>query len=229
MRKRLSSFSFLEQQQSDSQTSNRFGNFFFRLHFNCICNRKNALDDDEQNNFRGGFFFLSPKGFKEEMSFSSPPNALGANWKRKRKRKTTNLSDEFKEFIIDGGVLLFSLFSFFFVSINVRDDDKDDDEDDDDAQQQKNGGSDESWRRRHVLSSSLGPSGGVSPVLAPVDIRPKILAILLRGVSGGDNYVATALTYRENCSHVTSWEFDSVFCRVFRRGEEPKLEQVLSL
>ena len=119
---------------------------------------------------------------------------------------------------------MFSLFSFFFVSIDVRDD-----EDDDDAQQKNGGGSDESWRRRHVLSSSLGPSGGVSPVLAPVDIRPKILAILLRGISGGDNYVATALTYRENCSHVTSWEFDSVFCRVFRRGEEPKLEQVLSL
>ena len=126
-------------------------------------------------------------------------------------------------------MLLFSLFSFFFVSIDVRDD-KDDDEEDDDAQQQKNGSSsDESWRRRHVLSSSLGPSGGVSPVLAPVDIRPKILAILLRGVSGGDNYVATTLTYRENCSHVTAGEFDSVFCRVFRRGEEPKLEQVLSL
>ena len=120
---------------------------------------------------------------------------------------------------------MFSL-CFFFVSIDVRDD-KDDDEDDD--AQQKNGGSDESWRRRHVLSSSLGPSGGVSPVLAPVDIRLAILAILLRGVSGGDNYVATTLTYRENCSHVTAGEFDSVFCRVFRRGEEPKLEQVLSL
>jgi len=63
-----------------------------------ICNkRKNALDDDddEQNDdFCGGFFLLSPpKGFKEEMSFSSPPNAFGTNWKRKRKTTTitTNL------------------------------------------------------------------------------------------------------------------------------------------
>jgi hypothetical protein len=84
-----------------------------------------------------------------------------------------------------------------------------------------------SWR--DVLSASLGPSRGVSPVLASVDIRAALLAILLRGVSGGDNHVATAVTDREDSRHVTAWEFDSVFCRVFRRSEEPKLEQVLSL
>jgi hypothetical protein len=70
-------------------------NFF--SFFTLIVNRKNALDDDEQqqnDDFCGGFFLLSPpKGFKEEMSFSSPPNALdGTNWKRKRKTTiTTNL------------------------------------------------------------------------------------------------------------------------------------------
>ena len=84
----------------------------------------------------------------------------------------------------------------------------------------------ESWW--HIPRSGLGPSRGVSPVLAPANIRVAILAILLRGVSSGDNYVATALTDRENSRHVTLGEFDSVFRRVFGRRQEPKFEQVLS-
>ena len=78
---------------------------------------------------------------------------------------------EFKEFIIDGGVLLFSLFSFFFVSIDVRDD-KDDDEEDDDAQQQ-----------RMVVVQTKAGGGGTS--LVPVSDRVvAFLPYLLPLISG---------------------------------------------
>ena len=85
-------------------------------------------------------------------------------------------------------------------------------------------------RQRLVFARARrGSRRGVSPLFPSFNLGLAVLSILLPSVPGGDHHAATAIADRETVRGVAAGEFDSVFCGVFRRSEEPKLDAILSI